>query len=444
MMSELHLRVFWNRSELVLPDGTTQVFLEGGMSQPAKQRYEKIQKQLKNGYLERQIIRCRDSAADLDFSRLNQGHIDTLKKLVDSVTSEVGRSLVGLTILQFCVRAIEPMQSIRLHKGSPTTRKEKKDVSFSWQDGISMRSLDKGCITPVLREYDLLRLNRDGFMMTRTLAENYPYSPVYKANIKGARLEWLSIVEAIEENAIDPEVALHYLLSQLLNMANAFKSLAAQTIEAMHQFLESERYVNQPGIMAVIRRHIDESDYAARIMEIAMHSLMQAMQNGQVFREAELKPLSQMRSANKKHGNIGDIEILENRQIVESWDAKYGKAYLRDELEELADKLGSHPNVCLAGFVTSVEPERREELENRYQEIEDFFGRYLEILTFQEWVQQQFMRSTQEGVMTDQELARARLIAYTESLAQMRRQLAPIDEPCQQWLATLKVILENP
>lgn len=34
--------------------------------------------------------------------------------------------------------------------------------------------------------------------MTRSLAENYPYSPVYKANIRGARLEWLSIVEAIE------------------------------------------------------------------------------------------------------------------------------------------------------------------------------------------------------------------------------------------------------
>ncbi len=28
-MSELHLRVFRDKSELVLPDGATQVFLEG-------------------------------------------------------------------------------------------------------------------------------------------------------------------------------------------------------------------------------------------------------------------------------------------------------------------------------------------------------------------------------------------------------------------------------
>ncbi len=37
-----------------------------------------------------------------------------------------------------------------------------------------------------------------------------------------------------------------------------------------------------------------------------------------------------MRSANKKHGNIGDLEVLEKSNIIEAWDAKYGKAYLRD------------------------------------------------------------------------------------------------------------------
>lgn len=38
-MSELHLRVFRDKSELVLPDGTAQVFLEGAMSQLARLRY---------------------------------------------------------------------------------------------------------------------------------------------------------------------------------------------------------------------------------------------------------------------------------------------------------------------------------------------------------------------------------------------------------------------
>jgi hypothetical protein len=436
-MSELHLRVFRDKSELVLPDGTTQVFLEGAMSQSARLRYQKINSELANGYLEKQIIHCRDNAAELDFLQLNQNHIDTLKKLVDSITSEVGRALVGLTIMQLCVKAIEPTQSIRLHKGS-TSRS-----SFSWQDGISMRSLDKQYITPTLRQYDLLRLNADGIMMTRSLAENYPYSPVYKANLRGARREWLTIVEAIETNEIHPEVALQYLLSQLLNQAKAFKDLASQTLETLNKFLASPEQVTQKFITEIILRHINESDYAARIMEIAMHSLFQAMQEYQVFPHGALKALSQMRSANKKHGNIGDIEILESRQIIEAWDAKYGKAYLRDELEELAEKLELHPTVTLAGFVTSVEPERRPEIISRCQEIEDEFGISLEILTFKDWVKHQFSRAIATGMVDEAELAKAWMTAHTESLSQRRSYIAPIDEPCYQWLRTLKTILDN-
>lgn len=305
-----------------------------------------------------------------------------------------------------------------------------------------MRSLDKKYITPVLRKYDLLKLNADGFMMTRSLAENYPYSPVYKANIRGARLEWLNLVEAIEAEEINPETALHCLLSQLLNKASAFQTLATEIIATLQHFLASTEEINLLNITALIWRHINESDYAARIMEIAMHGLMQALQEAQVFPEGELGPLSQMRSANKKHGNIGDIELLIAGNIVEAWDAKYGQAYLRDELEELADKLlANQDDVFLAGFVTSVEPERSQELAFRCQEIEEEFGVSVEILTFSEWVQKQFMRVRETGLVTEKQLASDWLIAYTESLAQKRRNLAPIDEPCQQWLADLQLLL---
>ncbi|MEH1908522.1 MAG: hypothetical protein V7L05_26840 [Nostoc sp.] len=433
-MNELHLRVYTNRSELVLPDGTIQYFQEGGMSQAAKIRYKKIAVELSTGYLERQILFCRDYSSNLDFLALNQAHKYLLDRLVQSVTSEVGRALVGLSILQLCVKAIEPEQSIRLHKGSTATR------DFSWCDGISMRSLDKQYITPVLRKYELLRLNADGFMMTRSLAENYPYSFVYKANMRGARSEWVSLVEAIEKDEVVSEVGLRYLLSQLLNQADNFRRLALQTIENLTLFLGAT--VVDKGIsLSLILRHINQSDYAARLMEIAMHSLMQAMQEHQVFPDSLLKPLSQMRSANKKHGNVGDIELLEDRQIVEAWDAKYGKSYLRDEIEELSEKLEVHPAVRKAGFVTSLEAERIDELMPRCNEIEEIFGISLEIVTFKKWVELQFARTLAEEAATEQELASAWLIAYTESLAQRRRDIAPIDEPCYQWLLKLNETL---
>jgi hypothetical protein len=434
-MDELHLKVYNNRSELVLPDGTIESFLEGGMSQAAKIRYKKISTELSNGYLERQILLCRNSSSNLDFTQLSQEHKLLLSTLVNSVTSEVGRALVGLTILQLCVKSIEPEQNIRLHKGSASSR------DFSWRDGISMRSLDKQYITPTLRKYQLLRLNADGFMMTRSLAENYPYSSVYKANMRGARSEWLNIVEAVEENDIISELALHYLLLQLLNQADNFRILAVKITEKLLSFLETT-IINKNIVFGIILQHINTSDYAARLMEIAMHSLMQAMQELQIFPNYLLKPLSQMRSANKKHGNIGDIELLEDRQIVEAWDAKYGKPYLRDEIEELSEKLEVHPDVTNAGFVTSVKAERLEELEARCREIEEIFGISLEILTFEEWVEAQFNRSSSEELIIEQELAARWLKAYTESLAQLRRDMAPIDEPCYQWLFSLNEILK--
>lgn len=436
-MSELYLRIFKNKSELVLPDGTVQVFLEGGVNQAAKQRYQNIIPALSNGYLERQILICRDTASVLDFSQLSQSHIELLNKIVQSVTSETGRAIVGLTVIQLCIKAIEPAQSIRLHKGNNGAK------DFSWSEGISMRSLDKKYISPILRKYDLLKMNADGGMMTRTFAENYPYSSLYKAQIRGARLEWLDIVEAIEKNEIQPEVALRYLISQLINQASNFRDLASRTLESLKVFLEKTENLDREYTTQIILQHINRSDYAARIMEIAMHSLMQAIQEYQVFPDLFLKPISQMRSANKKHGNIGDIELLENRQIVESWDAKYGKTYLRDEIEEIADKLEVHTAVVKAGFVTSVEPERLEELKPRCREIEEDFGISLEIITFKNWVEEQFSRGVAEGIVTEEELASAWLTAYAESLAQRRREIAPIDEPCYQWLTTLKEILSS-
>lgn len=77
----------------------------------------------------------------------------------------------------------------------------------------------------------------------------------------------------------------------------------------------------------------------------------------------------------------------------------------------------------------------------RCNEIEEIFGISLEIVTFKEWVELQFARTLVDEAATEQELASTWLIAYTESLAQQRRDIAPIDEPCYQWLLKLNETL---
>lgn len=434
-MDDLHLKVYGDRSELIRPEVGPQIFFEGPTSSEAKQRYKKIAQSLEQGFLWKQIELCRDEPSALELQRLSLSHTALLDKLVASLTSEVGRALIGLTVMQLCVKAIEPAQSIRLHKAGNTNK------DFSWREGISMRSLDKNYITPTLRRYHLLKMNADGFMMTRSLAENYPYSKVYKAAIRGARGEWAAIVEAIEAGEMQAKAALQYLLSQLLNHASQFQELASQALKSLGAALAAGLLDNKGDVLAVIKSHITKADYAARIMEIAMHALGQAMQETMALGSLTVKPLSQMRSANKKHGNIGDIEFLDGGQIVEAWDAKYGKSYLRDELEELNDKLPYHTSVSAAGFVTSDEPERLSELETRRADIAEAHSIQLEIMTLDAWVEREFGLAEASGVTTEEELSQLWIKAYTESLAQLRPEIAPIDEPCYQWLDALSSIL---
>lgn len=44
--------------------------------------------------------------------------------------------------------------------------------------------------------------------------------------------------------------------------------------------------------------------------------------------------------------------------------------------------------------------------------------------------------------MVESDLFHAWLLAYAESLAQKRREIAPIDEPCIDWVLELKAKIE--
>lgn len=435
MNDDEYLKVLMGRSELHR-GAVVEIFTEGPMSAAAKERYQSIKSVLDAGFLEQKIEACRSNLVVSDLYKMNSMQQDNLDGLVDSITSEVGRALVGLSVLQLVVKCIAPGQSIRLHKGSLSTKRD-----FSWQEGISLRSLDKKYITPVLRKYDLLRLNADGFMMTRSLAENYPYTSLYKANLRGARMNWLLLVEAIEKEEIVPSEALEYILSRLLNSAASFKVLAADIVAQTNELIiRHGGLIDKNTVDSIIRRHSVESAYAARLMEISMHALMQAAQKLDLVGKAALLPLSQMRSANKKHSNIGDIELAIDGTISESWDAKYGKTYLKDELEELDDKLQRHHNVQVAGFVTSGDPDKDTVIIDRCNEIKALHGTEIEICSYKDWISRQFSVATLAGIDTNL-LATEWLIAYVESIAQIRRQIAPIDEPCEQWLRDLGPLL---
>lgn len=402
------------------------MYCEGPQSKEAQERYAKINEALKSGYLKNRMA----DLPNADLSGLREKHRKLLCSMVDGITSEVGRALVGLTFLQLTIKSIAPAQCIRLHKGG--TRRG----SFSWVDGISMRSIDSAYNTPFLREYGLLNINKYGIMMTRSLAENYPYSKLYKAEMKGPFDNWIAIVDALEGGTMPPEPGLCYLMALLKNRSDNFRKIADRACKLVDDYLE----IKLADVQIMLERFFNTTEYSARAFEIVLHGLLQALQECHALGEADLVPLSQMRSANKKHGNIGDVELRDGSVIIEAWDAKYGKPYLRDELEELRDKLLVHPGVKVAGFVVDSDVDLRKDIVSRAAEISLETGTQIRLFSFAQWVGYQLDSLTGAAMET---IGYKWLRAVVESFAQKRSSLAPIDEPCEIWLEDLVRLLSR-
>ena len=423
--SEKHLDVYENRYELHLGAETT-IYYQGFQNEETQRRYAHINHTLASGYLERKFA----TVSDVDFSELSEINQTLLRNMVNGITSEVGRALVGLTFLQLTIKSIAPEQSVRLHKG--TTRRG----SFSWVEGISMRTIDSTYNTPFLREHGLLNLNKFGLFMTRSLAENYPYSSLYKAEMRGPFDDWILIVDAIENESMPAELGLSYMMALLQNRSDSFQKAAQQACN----LVTTQRGKTFAEIKDLIANFVNTTDYSARAFEVSMHAFYQAMQELNYLGAARVVPMSQMRSANKKHGNIGDIELTEDGVIVEAWDAKYGKPYMRDELEELRDKLLLHPEVNIAGFVVDSAIDMRRDIVDRKNELQTETGTEILLLSFDEWINYELDNLNQ---WQQDEIAYNWLVALVESFAQRRLDLAPIDEPCDAWINDLIKILSN-
>jgi len=416
----LHLDVYKNHSELH-NNGTVTFFEEGPQNEDTLARYQYICNAFKGGFYESVM---KDLSVELYNEKLTPEQQNMIKGLVDGLTSEVGRAIVGLTCLQLAIKSIKIDQSIRLHKGGSNRRN-----GFSWREGISMRSLDSMFNTPFLREFGLLNINKDGIMMTRSLAENYPYSQLYKAEIRGPVKNWIDIVEALENKSLLPYPGLCYLLSLLKNRSDSFKSKVVTVVNLAKEMQEFKFET----IKTILISFFNNAEYSARAFEVVIHCFMQALSEQKLI-DGELVPLSQMRSANKKHGNIGDIEVKRGNMIIESWDAKYGKPYLRDELEELNDKLYNHPNVEIAGFIVNSQVDLRQDIKNRVQEIGDLHKCEILLLTIDEWIEKKTSKMPSNVLDT---LGYNWIIAVAESFGQKRTTIAPIDEPCEVWIDEL-------
>lgn len=423
-LNNIHLDVYPDHS-VFYNNGKATVYHEGRQTEAAQKRYALVTESLDKGYLEEMYSNC----VSIDTCKLDANFKHLLEELVNAVTSEVGRALVGLVFLQITIKSIVPEQSIRLHKGST------RNGSFSWKEGISMRTIDSKYTTPFLRDKGLLNVNKFGIMMTRSLAENYPYSRLYKAEMRGAFDTWIEIVDILENGNLDYKSALAYMLSLLINKSKKFEELADETVKKVDAY----KICTLSSVQSLLTTFFTSTRYSARAFEVVIHSFMQAYVENEYI-DLELVEMSQMRSANKKHGNVGDIELRYGNHIEEAWDAKYGKTYLFDELLELKDKLEVNPGVSLAGFIANGEIDLKPEIVERKDEVSILTDTDIRLFAFADWVdfKVQVIPTSKRN-----KFAKDWLVAVVETFARRRLDIASIDEPCEEWLKDLCDLLDK-
>jgi hypothetical protein len=426
------VELYEDRAVFVDQEGNRTVYREGTQSQAARDRYERIKSRLDDGWFEDFLDTVTDPSTEREIQL--PGKIRNLiDEIVDSITSERGRAIAGLTVTQLVIKTLEPDQSIRLHKGS------RNSAHFSWEEGLSMRTIDSTYVAPALRSRDLLRVNADGVMMTRSLAENYPYSAAYKANIRGAQEEWGQLTEEIEDGrGIDPMDVLAYMLLSLANRGERAEETYNRALGLVHDFVAASPSAEE--VKQVVDIHLDRSLHSARIYEVAMHALAQVLEDNGLL-DGSLKPLTQMRSADKKHGNIGDIEVVDPDDeftIYEAYDAKYGKKYLLNELHEIHGKLKRHPETQTVSFVTNKKPTVDEDIRERIEALETEFSTSVSLTTFDEFWRRSISQLENQGSDPAEWL-----VAYTETLCQKRRERAPVNEPTRGWVEELAAVIKS-
>jgi len=435
-----HLEVYTQSSTLIGDDNLVKaIWFEGSQTKATQERYSKITVALESGFLADKIEAAKSARiAPVFETNLAEAHKQALEKVVASITAQRGRALVEILILQLAVKAIAPEQDIRLHKSSRGGDNNGQRSRFSWVEGISMRRLDDTYIVPTLREKGLLRMNEYGAFMTRTFAENYPYTLFYKAEISGAKRSWLEIIDDLEEGQLQAEAALLYVLDLLWKSSEQFKSIVAEILGRLDEWVASNTQNVMNTVTNLIKLHINRSESRARLLEVAMHALLQALEDVNVDLGGYLKPLMPMRTANLKHRNFGDVEIVAGDFVIESWDAKYDNPYLSDALDVFVEKLrGKDTSELTFGYVLLPEKKEYPDVDRKIQAIAEEYGVEIQVVSLDNWVQNQAMRASEENI-TEETLAIAWLRAYVESLALRRAEKAPIDEPTYNWLQTLK------
>ena len=210
---------------------------------------------------------------------------------------ETDKSLIQVIITTLLKKIIKPEQDIRLHMAK-------------FPNGYSARVIDTKVTTPFFKRTFPKYANKETAFLTKaTRAEIiWNFEEGFKLPLRSKSLvtPFLQLIDKIENQTIDIENCLVYILAQLYLISQSQEIVFTETLEIVN----SVNIININTVMKMVERHFEEP-LSSRLPVIVIFAIYkQIFKTVRRFENKVLLPLNVHTSADK-HG-YGDIEIRDN------------------------------------------------------------------------------------------------------------------------------------
>jgi len=240
---------------------------------------------------------------------------------------EQRKAVLTVLITSLCNKVVDPRQDIRYHQSN-------------LKNGYSGRTLDTKYITPFMKDKKFPAMVESGWL-TRSFEQNSPYDLKYRGKITPPKLKqaFLVLVDFIQNKKTSPRDYLLYLFQQLILLREY------NTVEITKIGNRTKFSIKQ--IIDMLEEHFDQSSVVgtARLPVLAIYSVYECMiAELKRFEGKRLLPLGSHTSADYRSGDIGDIEVVDEKNVpFEGVEVKYGKAITAQMVLDAYDKLKKYP-----------------------------------------------------------------------------------------------------
>ncbi|WP_456111827.1 hypothetical protein [Roseburia inulinivorans] len=227
----------------------------------------------------------------------------------------------GAAITLAIYKILHPEQDIRSHKAE-------------YDNGFSARGVDHNVTVPFLIQKGL-PYNVDTHWLSQTLSYSQPYTPdvILKTVPKKAGSDFI-------------------ITANLIQDADSTERVKKITTLILEKMIEERNKGNIPltkpknlsidQIMEILHKQFSASyeKNAPRLPQIAVYAIYKCLMNDvDRYSGFELKPLERMKTANRKSGTVGDIDLWENGRPIEAVEIKYEIAVGISHVSEAIQKV---------------------------------------------------------------------------------------------------------